>query len=197
VPVKLSSANDTRNAILQAAVSILHEHGAGALTVRSVAAAAGCSTTGVYTWFGGKNGLVEAIFVDGFLRFGDALAAVRTRSKPDRQLGAMAHAYREWARANPTHYMVMFGGAVPDFRPSEQARTTARGTFEPLVTAITALGAVNDLDGRPRSIAHHLWAGMHGYISLEIADMDMSDSETARRKAFDDGLRRLMRGCIR
>ena len=33
--------------------------------MRAVAKGAGCSTTGVYTWFGGKQGLVEAIFVDG------------------------------------------------------------------------------------------------------------------------------------
>ena len=44
-----------------------------ALTVRNVAAAAGCSTTGVYTYFGGKDGLVDAIFVDGFEKFDAAL----------------------------------------------------------------------------------------------------------------------------
>jgi AcrR family transcriptional regulator len=197
VPSGKSSANDTRNAILSAAVAILHEHGAGALTVRSVAAAAGCSTTGVYTWFGGKNGLVEAIFVDGFVRFAESLATVRTRRQRDAHVLAMAHAYRDWARANPTHYVVMFGGAVPDFRPSAEARDTARATFDSLVEAVEALAAERDLDGSPRDVAHHLWAGMHGYVSLEIAGMDMHDSEAQRRAVFADGLRRLMHGCVR
>src|SRR3954453_6525261 len=97
---------DTRQAIFDAAIAILRRHGAGALTVRSVATAAGCSTTGVYTWFGGKNGLVEAIFIDGFRRFGATLLAVRAAAPPERALLALAEAYREWAIANPTHYMV-------------------------------------------------------------------------------------------
>src|SRR3954453_21336417 len=92
---------DTRQAIFDAAIAILRRHGAGALTVRSVATAAGCSTTGVYTWFGGKHGLVEAIFVDGFERFGAALDGAAGATE-------MAMVYRTWALANPTHYMVMF-----------------------------------------------------------------------------------------
>src|SRR5262245_24191315 len=111
---------DPRTAILDAAIGILQREGAGALTVRSVAAAAGCSTTGVYTWFGGKNGLIEAIFIDGFSRFGAALEVARSRGRGT-TLPAQANAYRDWALANPTHYMVMFGGAVPNFQPSADA----------------------------------------------------------------------------
>src|SRR3954454_19289256 len=99
-------SRDSRQAILDAAIDILRRHGAGALTVRSVATAAGCSTTGVYTWFGSKNGLVEAIFVDGFRRFHDAQQAVLDGDDPS--LAALADAYRQWALANPTHYQVMF-----------------------------------------------------------------------------------------
>ncbi|MCU1393414.1 MAG: transcriptional regulator, TetR family [Ilumatobacteraceae bacterium] len=184
-------APSVRDGILAAAIEILHAHGAGGLTVRSVATAAGCSTTGVYTWFGGKNGLVEAIFVDGFERFGAALRHARSTSK-DIAVDGMANAYREWAIANPTHYMVMFGRAVPDFRPSPDALTTALGTFVQLVDATSAAMHRLGVPGDANEIAHHLWAGMHGYVSLEVADMDITDDAAVRQRRFDDGVRHLV-----
>ena len=188
---------DTRTAILSAAIDILHVHGAGALTVRSVATAAGCSTTGVYTWFGGKNGLVEAIFIDGFQRFGAALDATRAAAPGDHQVVGLAHAYRTWALANPTHYMVMFARTVPDFCPSLDALVTAHGTFQQLVEATAAhMRRVGD-DGDPTEVAHHLWAAMHGYVSLEIAEMDMAVDESHRTRRFEAGLRMLTEGVLR
>ena len=57
--------DDTRAQILAAALAILGEEDQHALTVRRVAARAGCSTIGVYTWFGSKDGLVDAILAEG------------------------------------------------------------------------------------------------------------------------------------
>ena len=62
--------------LVQAALTVLQRDGAAALTVRNITAEAGCSTTGIYTYFGGKNGLVEAIFVEGFESFDAAIRAV-------------------------------------------------------------------------------------------------------------------------
>ncbi len=186
-----------RGAILEAAVDILQREGAGALTVRSVSAAAGCSTTGVYTWFGGKHGLIEAIFVDGFQRFGAAQREVpRGRTRRAGDLSRYAHAYRDWALANPTHYMVMFGKAVPDYQPSEQALTAAAETFEQLVEAVreatSAAGSTDD----PAEVAHHLWASVHGYVSLELAGMhDAGASAAQRDRRFRGGIERIRLGC--
>lgn len=185
---------DTRSSILAAAIEILHASGAGALTVRSVATAAGCSTTGVYTWFGGKNGLVEAIFIDGFKRFGESLLAARAAASADKPLAGLAEAYRDWALANPTHYMVMFGRAVPDFEPSEGALMIARGTFATLVETASVSLRDQQVVGTPEDIAHHLWAGMHGYVSLELAGMDMARSAAVRTARFQQGVRLLLRG---
>jgi len=196
MPKPESPPREPREAILSAAIDILHNHGAGALTVRSVASAAGCSTTGVYTYFGGKNGLVEAIFIDGFQRFGAALEVARAAGPPDGPVDVMAQAYRDWALANPTHYMVMFGRGVPDFHPSTEALAIASGTFEQLVDATTTMMAKLGISGAPLDIAHHLWAGMHGYVSLEIANMDRTNDPKERQRRFDLGVRRLVHGCL-
>lgn len=192
--VPAAAPGDTRAAILAAAIGILHMHGAGALTVRSVATSAGCSTTGVYTWFGGKNGLVEAIFIDGFRRFGTSLTQARAAAPAGRALDSLARAYRHWALANPTHYMVMFGRAVPDFEPSTEALLVARGTFEQLRDATDETMQQLTIEGTAEEIAHHLWAGMHGYVSLELAGMDMAHDADERTRRFEQGLRRSMRG---
>lgn len=192
-----SSAQDMRSALLTSALAILSSKGAGAMTVRSVATAAGCSTTGVYTWFGGKTGLVEAIFIDGFQNFGDTIRASVPDGTPSRPLIGMALAYRDWALAHPTQYMVMFGGAVPDYRPSDHALAIARATFDDLVVATRSSMETLDLVGTPHDIAHHLWAGIHGYVSLELAGMDMMVGDDERIDRYLLGLERLMRGCAR
>jgi len=187
--MSMGEQRDTRQAILDAAIAILREHGAGALTVRSVASAAGCSTTGVYTWFGSKNGLVEAIFVDGFHRFHDAQQAVFDEHGMD--LLALANAYREWALANPTHYQVMFQNAVPDFEPSEQARAVAWSTFDQLVDAAEATRRARHIAIPVDELAHHLWATVHGYVSLELSGMTQHDRDTSKR-LFHDGVASLL-----
>ena len=191
------AATDMRAALLGAALEILRTKGAGAMTVRSVANGAGCSTTGVYTWFGGKPGLVEAIFIDGFQTFGEALRTASPEAPGRKPLVGMADAYRRWALSHPTQYMVMFGGAVPDYVPSEHALEIATATFDDLVAATRSTMEVLDLDGTAREIAHHLWAGIHGYVSLELARMDMTESDEERSERFRMGLARLMRGCMR
>lgn len=195
-PPKVSSITQPRSTILDAALAILQRQGAGALTVRSVAAAAGCSTTGVYTWFGGKNGLVEAIFIDGFETFATALRDARGSAPPGQPLAALAAAYRRWAISHPTQYMVMFGRAVPDYRPSEHALAVAMATFDDLVAATATTMATVAFAGSPAEIAHHLWAGIHGYVSLELAGMDMASDEGQRTERFELGVRRLLDGCL-
>lgn len=159
-----------REAILLAALTLLREEGASGLRVRRVAEAAGCSTTGVYTWFGGKNGLIEAIYVEGFQRFGEALDRVSHLDDPRAVVRARAFRYREWAIANPTYYQVMFGGLVPGFEASPAALEIAAPTFAALVDAVrAAMDAGEFAPGEPAAVAYHLWAGIHGYVELELA----------------------------
>jgi len=148
-----------RSTLLHAALTVLQRDGAAALTVRNITAEAGCSTTGVYTYFGGKHGLVEAIYVDGFESFDRTLSATYAAG----DLLESGRAYRRWALGNPTHYLVMFGRAVPDFEPSEVAHERASQSFNGLIAAVTLAGA-ND----PLASAYHLFATVHGYVMLEL-----------------------------
>lgn len=152
-----------RTALVHAALTILQRDGAGGLTVRNITSEAGCSTTGVYTYFGGKHGLVEAIFVDGFESFD---AAVRPALDAGDLRGA-GRVYRRWALDHPTQYMVMFGRAVPDYEPSEAAMARALRSFLDLAAGVERAIPGPDADRR----AYHLFATVHGYVMLEMAGM--------------------------
>lgn len=156
--------------MLDAALRLLRDEGAGALRVRRVATEAGCSTMGVYTHFGGKDGLVEALWLDGFRRFGAALDDVPTKGNPLARCRRLADAYRTWALAHPTHYELMFGRSVPEFRASPEAMAEAMRTFETLVQAVASAQVAEALaPGDPVEVAMGLWGLVHGLVMIELA----------------------------
>lgn len=163
----LSTPTPQKALLLDAAIDLLRREGAAGLTVRNVAKLADCSTTGVYTHFGGKDGLVEAIFIDGFISFDAAIATASS-------LREAGQAYRDWALANPTHYLVMFGKAVPSYSPSPEALLTATQAFDRLVD-ITQSTMPETSAHAVRTEAYNLWATIHGYVMLGLVDMTPPD----------------------
>ena len=79
-------------ALLAAAHRLLAEDGPSALTVRRLAAAAGVSTMNVYSRFGGKDGVVEELFVDGFRRLSAQMAHAPVTDDPFADLSAVGTA---------------------------------------------------------------------------------------------------------
>ena len=115
-------------ALLAAAARLLTEEGPEALSVRRVAAEAGVSAMGVYSRFGGKQGLVEALFLDGFARLQQVLAAVPRTGDPVEDLLEGSRRYRRFALESPAAYAVMFSRAIPEFVPSAPCKLDAEGT---------------------------------------------------------------------
>jgi AcrR family transcriptional regulator len=161
----------TRTALLAAAHDLLASEGAAALTVRGVAARAGMSTMNVYSRFGGKDGLVDELFSDGFRRLQDAMRGVRDTDDPLADLRSCGVAYRRFARENPTYYAVMFQRPVPEFEPSIEAQDVASGALDILARRLGRAmdaGALTPAD--PLATAASVWATCHGLVSLELAD---------------------------
>src|SRR4051795_6480991 len=171
-----------RRALLDIAGRLLVKEGPQALTMRRVAAEAGCSTTVLYTAFGAKSGIAEALYREGFARFRKKLAAVPHTSDPLQRLLALGHAYRENAKENPTYYGVMFGGAIPGFVPSEEALTEAAPTLQTLIDQVQVCMDAGALEpGDAQAVAEVLWAATHGAVSLELAGF-FADGETAQAR---------------
>jgi AcrR family transcriptional regulator len=175
--------DETSTAILKAAGVLLSNEGAEALTVRRIAAAAGCSTMGLYSRFGGKDGVVEHLFMEGFQQLNAAIAAVRVVDDPRPNLRVCSRAYRQWALDNATKYLVMFGGAVPGYEPSDDAKAISHACFDSLVAQVRRsqqLGVMRDTPDA-EAIAEVLWATMHGHVMLELVGMQATEHDPAER----------------
>jgi len=159
-----------RRTLLDAASRLLVTQGPQALTMRRVAAAVGCSTTVLYTAFGSKDGLADALFREGFERLRHHLEAVASGDGPLARLRALAHAYRDSALESRSYYGVMFQQAIPGYRPSAASLAAAGASLEVLTDAVRACMDAGALRaGDPRAVAEVLWAAVHGAVSLELA----------------------------
>ncbi|MGV4983294.1 TetR/AcrR family transcriptional regulator [Streptomyces sp. NPDC001709] len=157
------------------------------VTVRSVAAAAGASTTAVYSLFGGKDGLIGAVRDRAVAGLFQELSAVPTSDDPLADLYALAIAYRLWGRGHSHLYTVLFGGAQ-SFDPSGTVGT--HDPVRPLIAAIDRAVTSSVLAGEATSIALSLWVTLHGLVMLELAEaLDTPTAEAAFRSAIHAALR--------
>ncbi len=176
----------TREALLNAASDLLAAHGSDALTVRAIADRAGYSTMGVYTHFGGKDGVVEALFVEGFERLGLALSSTPVTDDPLYDLRTSCAAYRMFALDNPTHYGVMFERHIPGFVPSMESMAHAHETLvllEERVQRCLDAGVIHPGHGNAHGIAYSVWAAGHGLMSLELHSIGKREDYEARHRA--------------
>lgn len=152
-----------RRRLLDTAASLIARDGAAFVSLRGLAAAAGTSTTAVYSLFGGKAELLSAVLDDGFASF--------TASQQDAAAGgleALGLAYRAWALEHPALYGLMFGGSLTSQVPCRPTPGAAEPSIGPLFAAVAAA-----LPGAPEeeiaAMVGVVWGQVHGMVSLELA----------------------------
>jgi len=177
----MSSDHSLPNAqtrLIEATIRVLAANGPSEVKARSVASEAGLSTIGVYTYFGGVPGLLQAVADEGFKRLTAAFECVPITDDPVIDLCTMVLACRDLAHANPHLYDLMFGLSI-DGRyspsrvtptPASSERSTAfSATYSVLLEACTRLvDAKCAPDVAPALIALQLWSAAHGFIMLEL-----------------------------
>ena len=169
-----------RRLVLDAASRLLEAEGPEALTMRRIAGQVGCSTSVLYTMFGGKAGLAEGLWREGFERLRGAMERVEDPD-PLGRLAALGRAYRENALANRAYYAIMFQRPIPGFQPSAAAYAESLRPLQLLVEAAAdcvRAGVFRPVD--PTRIAGVLWAAAHGAVSLELAGYEGAVDAEAR-----------------
>ncbi|ADT98206.1 TetR/AcrR family transcriptional regulator [Mycolicibacterium gilvum] len=172
--------NAVRDKMVAAGVRLLERDGLSALSARSVATEAGTSTMALYTHFGGMTGLLDAVAVDVFHRFTEALTGVPRSDDPVADFLMMGLAYHRFALANPARYQLIFGAASPEsiarFRTdiTETGSATNRaewaasfGALHGAVHRMMAAGRIRQDD--ELAVAGRLWSINHGAVMLEMA----------------------------
>jgi AcrR family transcriptional regulator len=156
-----------RRNVVEAADQLLREEGPDALTVRRVAKKLDCSTKIIYTMFQGKDGLAEALYLEGCAGLAQAMARVPKAATPAAYLRDAALAYWTFALANPGYYLVMFGGAIPKYQPSASSIHTTATAFEIVVEMLQRYREEQALALDDLALATQaLWAALHGVVSL-------------------------------
>ncbi len=167
-----------RDRLIETAAELLAAEGPRGVSVRRVAAACDTSTTAIYALLGNKGELVRSIYLEGFRRLGDRLAAADAPDPLDR-LAAQRDAYLANALANPHLYAVMFGPTPAGFEPDDEDTTFALSTLRQLIDCVQDCIDAGALDGDADEIALELWASSHGVCMLALAGM--FDADEAHR----------------
>lgn len=177
-----------RTHLVELACEAVAEGGSRALSLRRLAAAAGTTTAAIYTLFGSRDGLLDAVVDEGFRRFARHLDAAGRSEDPAADLLALGVAYRQNALANPGFYRALFGSAT-DGPVAEPPPVAGRPTFQVLLAAVRRLQQAagtqreQPADGGqhaqpqaseapdPQEVTLRLWALAHGLVSLELAGL--------------------------
>jgi AcrR family transcriptional regulator len=167
----------TKQAILDAALAIINQHGPEALSMRELADRIDYSPAGLYEYFGGKDEIIAAICEQGHEELTAYMDAV-DRSLPlkDYMMG-IGLAYIRFALAYPDHFLLMFTSATPPEMTAEApAEALAEGSsFGILVQAIQRGIAEGVYTTRPRydwlEMAYAAWAMVHGIAMLRVTSL--------------------------
>lgn len=190
-----------RERYLDAALSVLVDRGVPGLTVRGVAEAAGASTLSVYARFGGRTGLLDALYERTF----DSLRELLEGQPPSSEDGVadllhLALEYRNFARESPTRYALMFERPVPGFDPDPALRSAVlRTTFSLLIGRVQR---VCPPGADARSAAYHLWTAIHGLVGAELLmasrrplpDWFIPPTDEAHEAVYRQGVTAMMTG---
>ena len=166
INVKSEAVSTNKEKILKAASDLLLEKGIDGLSVRAIAAAAGLSTIAIYSHFDGKQGVLDALYMEGFALVQSAVESVAGVEDPRVAVLQGARNYLALAIEREGHYRLVFGETGSSYAPTEVAQQAARDAFAALVSGGARLLPPAASLATQQRAALKLWALLHGYVSL-------------------------------
>jgi AcrR family transcriptional regulator len=182
---------DLHAACLSAALELLEEGGATALSLRAVARRAGVSPAAPYRHYADREALVSAVAAVGYRELAERLTAAHPAPSTPEQLASVGVAYVEFALEQPALFRMMFG--EPCDRDNEE-RVTATAAVSLYLREIVARCFPR---ADPEALAPAIWALVHGLAFLHLdGKLDASTPSTVadRVTAAIDGLLRAPAG---
>jgi len=157
--------------LCETAMQMFADEGYEAVTLRALAEKLGCSHALPYRYFADKREIFAAVCGLGFERFADALEdAARGVDDPEERLRVLARAYFRFALREPHAYRIMFELRESyDAVPAEYRVKEIR-SWQALLQAVELAVQADVLSGDPLTLAHQFWAGLHGLVSLHLAN---------------------------
>lgn len=152
-----------RITLLEAAESLLEQHGLQGLTLRDVARAAGVSHAAPYHHFGSLNAMLAAVAQRGFEDLGTAMAAAVDVPDTRERLLRVTQGYVACALARPQRFRLMFGPMLASKAEHPGLKQAAEQAFDHVLQASLAHDRRRGAD-----LAVAGWSLAHGLSHLLI-----------------------------
>ncbi|MFC8533867.1 TetR/AcrR family transcriptional regulator [Streptomyces sp. NPDC057249] len=191
---------ETAAEIKKVALELMTSGGPDAITLRAIARDMGMTANAIYGYFATRDDLVTVLIDDVYTSLAAAVDTAwgSTPAKdPADRIQAWAHAFRDWALANPEGFRLIYGDPVPGYRAPDggAAPEAARRVCAGLAGLADAawphaqhlyagsefdwsdfdaglLGKVRpafpDLPPAAVALALRIWGHLHGLVSLEV-----------------------------
>ena len=181
-PQRRPRPGERREQILEVALGLFAERGAGNVTTRQIAEAVGISQPSLYAHFPSADAIADELCVRAFAaletRFAETL---RNLADPTQQIDMLGRAYIEFGLEHPDMYRLAFMPtrvepcppdlAMPpgafDLATTDPGLAAGLRAFSALRDPIRALCGGDDL--RIATIAQVIWASVHGITALLIS----------------------------
>lgn len=186
---------DLREALLQAAESLLEEAGVQGLTLRACARRAGVSHAAPKHHFADVSALLSEVAARSFDRLTAALRSAREAASPDPQerIVAVFQTYVAFARSHPDHFRLMFRWDAMSHH-SESVRDAATRTFAEMTGSVSVQKGASDVTAqtlevriRERGLQNDVllaWSQIHGYAQLLLEGQFDGFAEEEGKEAF-------------
>lgn len=130
----------------------LAQSGAGGLSLRAVARQLGMVSSALYRYFPNRDQLLTALIVDAYDALGAAAEAANgalAASDPRGRWASTCRAVRDWARAHPHEYALVYGSPVPGYQAPQATVAPAARVPLLLVGALRTAWAAGTLTPGP------------------------------------------------
>ena len=164
--------------ILEAARAEIAERGGVGLSMRAVARDAGLASSAIYRYFPTREALLTAMVIESYAHLDEAL------QQPE-GWAALAHATRDWARAFPHEYQLIYGTPIPGYAAPPETIPSAERVARHFLEAVgdhdvagfdtpelaEQMARLAGEDGSRSGAAAVLaeLAALTGFVSLELA----------------------------
>ncbi|GAB2970487.1 TetR/AcrR family transcriptional regulator [Amycolatopsis acidiphila] len=150
--------------IIRVARELAESEGWEAVTTRRLAERIEYSQPVLYSHFKGKDEIVEAVALQGFVELATAMHDARAGATNERDaLSVVLHAYVRFAEENPVLYDAMFARATNLPFGRAQAPAPLRVAFRELVAVFEPLAGERDVE----TFTEVGWSAVHGLIALD------------------------------
>lgn len=163
-PLRESRRIDTRRSILEAAWHLVREHGLAGLTLRELASRVGMRAPSLYSYFGSKDEIYDAMFRQAYDQLLEEMQPFFAAGMDRAIFRAGNRAFLQFCTSDPERYQLLFERPVPDFVPSPESYRLAKQLLDQLRDALCRLGIESES-------AVDLWTALSsGLIAQQISN---------------------------